>query len=244
MKRSGWLRAGDYVTLWHLSRRRYRSSEEYRTFQLFQASLLITYLQSNGLVFQGKQVLDVGCSTGAYSQLFTQEGASVHSLDIEVHPMLATGVRGSMVVGDALELPIANDQFDFVFCASLIEHVPDPGHLLGELYRVLRTGGRCYVGFPPFYSPAGGHQFKPFHLLGERAAVALAGRGRWTYANVGGRWGLHRVTIGRARQQLIESGFVIDDISTKFLPVNFARIPVLGECLTWYAQFLVTKVGP
>jgi SAM-dependent methyltransferase len=233
----------DYRTLWRLARRRYRSGEDFRSFQRFQASLLMTYLESSAFTFQGRRVLDVGCSTGAYSQQFARAGASVVPLDIEVHPMLELDLRRGLVIGSALELPFADSHFDFVFCASLIEHVPVPTRLLSELYRVLKTGGRGYIGFPPFYSPAGGHQFKPFHLLGERAAVALAGKGKWTFANVGGSWGLYRVTIGQTRQQLIESGFVIDDISTKFLPGNLARVPVLGEVLTWYVQFLVTKVG-
>lgn len=149
------------------------------------------YLQSHGLAFQGKRVLDVGCSAGAFSQRFIQAGASVLSVDVEVHPLLDAGMRGGMVVGDAPYLPLASDQFDFVFCASLFEHVPDSGQFLGELYRVLQVGGRCYIGFPPFYSPVGGHQFKPFHLLGQRAAVALAGRLTRTYANAGGNWGLY-----------------------------------------------------
>lgn len=234
----------DYRTLWRLARRRYRSGEDYRSFQAFQASLLVSHLQSSGLGFEGKRVLDVGCSTGVYSQLFVQAGARVVPVDIEVHPMLDPGACGDVVVGSALSLPLSDGQFDFAFCASIIEHVPYPGQLLSELYRVLQTGGRCYVGFPPYYSPTGGHQLKPFHLLGERAAVALAGRGMWTYDNLGGSWGLHRVTIGQARQHLIESGFVIDDISTKFLPLSFARVPLLGEVLTWYVEFRATKTGP
>ena len=36
-----------------------------------------------------------------------------------------TGVRSGMVLGDALDLPIANGQSGFVFCASLIEHMPE-----------------------------------------------------------------------------------------------------------------------
>lgn len=233
----------DYGTLWRLARRRYRSEKDYHRFLAFQASLLVTHLQSSGLLFEGRRVLDVGCGTGVNSQLFVEAGARVVPVDVEVHSMLDQGVLRDAVVGSGLSLPLADGQFDFVFCASIIEHVLDPGQLIAELRRVLRTGGRCYVGFPPFYSPAGGHQLKPFHLLGERAAVALAGRGKWTYDNLGGNWGLYRVTISQARRHLIESGFVIDSVSTKFSPVSFARVPLLGEVLTWYVEFLATKAG-
>jgi SAM-dependent methyltransferase/uncharacterized protein YbaR (Trm112 family) len=44
------------------------------------------------------------------------------------------------VVGDAERLPFADDAFDFVICSHLLEHVADPGAVLGELQRVARRG--------------------------------------------------------------------------------------------------------
>ena len=199
--------------------------------------------QAKGLSFQGRRVLDVGCGWGGYSQLFLRAGAEVVSLDIETHPELASDVRRRLVIGDVRALPLYDGEFDFVFCASLIEHVPHPDRLVAELYRVLRSGGHCYIGFPPFYSPVGGHQFKPFHLLGERVAVALAGQGERTFATAGGKWGLHRLTIRQTRRLLVGAGFVLDDVSTKFSPLSPARLPLLGEFLTWYVQFLARKAG-
>jgi SAM-dependent methyltransferase len=231
----------DYRTLWRLARRRFFTDADYKAFQRFQGEMLIAFFESKGISLPGQQVLDVGCGSGGYSQLFVQAGAELVSLDVELHPALAPQLRRRLVLGDAQSLPLEDEQFDFVFCASLIEHVLDPGKLARELYRVLRSGGRCYVGFPPFYSPAGGHQFKPYHLLGERAAVALACKRTDSYASAGGSWGLYPLSIRQARQHLSQAGFTIDDISTKFLSINFARVPLLGEVLTWYVQFLVRK---
>jgi SAM-dependent methyltransferase len=235
------MRVRDYLTLWQLARRRFDSGQDYQTFQQFQGRLLMTDFRSKGLSFEGQKVLDLGCSWGGYSQLFIEARAKVMSIDIETHPQVSEAVRNGLVVSNALALPVQAGQFDFVFCASLIEHVSQPSQLLAELFRVLRPGGRCYVGFPPFYSPAGGHQFKPFHLLGERVATILVGKGRYTFADLGGGWGLYRVTIGQVRSLLAEVGLVIDDISTKFLSLSPARMPLLGEFLTWYVQFLAHK---
>jgi ubiquinone/menaquinone biosynthesis C-methylase UbiE len=235
------LRGRDYLTLWQLARRRFDSGQDYQTFQQIQGRLLMVYFRSKGLSFQGQRVLDLGCSWGGYSQLFIAAGAQVVAIDIEAHAQVPDAVRSGLVESNALTLPVRAGQLDFVFCASLIEHVPQPARLLAELYRVLRPGGRCYVGFPPFYSPAGGHQFKPFHLLGERVATALVGKGRYTFADLGGGWGLYRVTIGQVRRLLAETGLVIDDISTKFLPFSSARVPLLGEFFTWYVQFLARR---
>lgn len=239
----------DYQALWHLARRRFRSGEDYRRFQEFQGALLMAYFQSKGLDFRGRRVLDVGCGWGGYTRLFAGAGAGVVAVDIE-RPDRVEEQGGltpdglwQLVIGNALSLPLRAEQFDFIFCASLIEHIPQPCRLLAELYRVLRPEGRCYLGFPPFYSPAGGHQFKPFHLLGERAATALSRQGGRTFANAGGTWGLYRLTIRKARGYLLEAGFLIEDMSTKFMALNPARIPLLGEFLTWYVQFLVRKGG-
>lgn len=240
----------DYQALWRLARRRFQSGEDYRRFQEFQGALLMAYFHSKGLEFRARRVLDVGCGWGGYSRLFARAGAHVVAVDIEKldgaeeQSKLAIDGPWELVIGNALSLPLCAEQFDFVFCASLIEHVPQPRRLLTELFRVLRPDGRCYVGFPPFYSPAGGHQFKPFHLLGERAATALSHRGGRTFASAGGNWGLYRLTIRRARHDLLETGFLIEDISAKFMAWNPARIPLLGEILTWYVQFLVRKGGP
>jgi ubiquinone/menaquinone biosynthesis C-methylase UbiE len=236
-------RINDYRTLWRLARRRFLSDADYKAFQRFQGELLIVFFESKGVSLRGQQVLDVGCGSGGYSQLFIQAGAELVSLDIELHPALAPQLQRHLVLGDAQSLPLDDERFDFVFCASLIEHVLDPGKLTHELYRVLRTGGRCYVGFPPFYSPAGGHQFKPYHLLGERAAVALAGKRANSYASAGGNWGLYPLSIRQARRHLSQTGFTIEDVSTKFMPISFARVPLLGEVMTWYVQFLISKAG-
>jgi len=122
-------------------------------------------------------------------------------------------VRGGLVASNALALPFSDRQFDFAFCASLIEHVPQPARLLAELYRVLRPGGRCYVGFPPFYSPVVDTSSSRFTCW-RAVATTLVGKGRYTFADLGGGWGLYRVTIGQARRLLAEAGLVIDDIST------------------------------
>ncbi|PUE31188.1 hypothetical protein B9Z35_09195 [Limnohabitans sp. Jir61] len=42
--------------------------------------------------------------------------------------------------------PFENNQFDYVICSHVIEHVPDPVYFLGELFRV--SSGRGYLEYP------------------------------------------------------------------------------------------------
>ncbi len=100
----------------------------------------------------------------------TQIGADVISLDFRQPQM---HLCRTLIGADALHASFSDESFPFVFCASLIEHVPEPIGLLTEIARVLTRDGSAYLSFPPFYSPVGGHQFKPFHLLGEQLALRL-----------------------------------------------------------------------
>jgi len=170
-------------------------------------------------------VLDVGCGNGGYSRALRAAGAEVISLD----RLLPAAPPASFIRGDALALPLADDTFPFIFCASLIEHVPHPHLLLEEIKRVLRPGGLAYVSFPPFYSPVGGHQFKPYHLLGERLAIRLSGFDCERFATCFGAWGLYRLTIRQVRRMLKETGLQIKNMTTRFSPLNVARIPLLGR---------------
>jgi len=49
------------------------------------------------------------------------------------------------------------------------------------------------------------------------------------------------MTVGKARSLISASGLEILDMSTRYMPVSLIRWPVLGELLTWHAQFLLAK---
>jgi SAM-dependent methyltransferase len=52
------------------------------------------------------------------------------------------------VVGDAQQLPFADEVFDGIICQAVLEHVPRPQRVIGEMERVLRRGGIVYVEVP------------------------------------------------------------------------------------------------
>lgn len=245
----------DLVQLWRVSRRRLRSRQDYERFQAFQATLLLKYFRDHDLYVTGRRVLDLGSGVGGYSRQLAKCGAAVVSLDLISSPELTDGHRA--IVGNALQIPLHDRSIDFVLCASLIEHVADPSRLLEEIRRVLKGEGYCYLSFPPFFGPLGGHQFSPFHYLGEDWALRLKGRRmktpQWvsnlyhvspaprSFSETYGDWGLFKMTVAKARRLVRASDFRVIDISARYLPVSFIRWPVLGEILTWHAQFLLRK---
>lgn len=226
----------EWVSLLRLARRRFRSSADYRQFQIYQGRLVLNYLYKQGVTVHNTRVLDLGCGNGGYSHTMADAGAQVISVDIRC----TAPDPPAFVLADAMQLPFDSSCFPVVFCASLIEHVPDPAQLLVEIKRVLSPDGVVYLSFPPFYTPVGGHHLKPYHLLGERWALRLSKYKADGYATACGEWGLFPLTLRRARQLFAETGLTIEHESTRFLPVNMARIPWLGEFLTWHVQFILS----
>lgn len=252
------MKASDYVTLYRLAKARLRSEEDYRKFQRFQAGLLLEYIYNFGVDISGRLVLDLGSGLGGYSQeIARKSGATVISVDlIEPSWPLEQGIY--MLIADALSIPLRDESVDFIFCASLIEHVRNPFLLLTEVKRVLKSEQYCYLSFPPFYSPCGGHEFSPFHYLGKQPALYLShllkrAHPDWvikiykpslsptSFADTYRSWGLFKLTIAEAVQIIRRSGLEVIDISPRYLPINTARWPILGELLTWHVQFLLRK---
>ncbi len=231
----------DFREFYSLVKKRLDSEKDYIKFQRFQAKNVIKDIRKK-VNLKGLSMLDIGCGRGGYTQEFQKAGARVVSLDIETPPYKE--IFSSFVYGDATNLPFANDSFDFVFSSSLIEHLPKPILLLNEVKRVLKNNGVFYLSFPPFYSFAGGHHFKPFNIfLPERIATFLArkiyGVKSYRYNDKYGK--LYIMTIRKAKSLIRKSGFKIQNIKTRFLATNFAKIPFLNELLTWHVEFYLKK---
>jgi SAM-dependent methyltransferase len=101
-------------------------------------------------------VLDLGCGTGrAFDALRAAVGASGTVVGLDLTPeMLAAATdaarrgAGSLVLGDARQLPFTTGAFDTVFAAGLLPHLPDPANGLTELARVVRPGGELVLFHP------------------------------------------------------------------------------------------------
>jgi SAM-dependent methyltransferase len=55
------------------------------------------------------------------------------------------------IIGDAHTLPFLADSVDAVFCQAVLEHVPKPEVVVGEIRRVLKPSGKVYVDVPFTY---------------------------------------------------------------------------------------------
>lgn len=232
----------DYLRFYLLARKRTNSHNSYYKFESQQAKMVIKGLEKQGVNFNGKLLLDLGCGRGGYSRELKRKGAVVISTDI-TNKYFQGKDAVQFLYGDATKLPFHINSFDIIFCSGMIEHVKQQKKVIQEIRRVLAPGGYCYLSFPPFWSPVGSHQYKPFHYFGEKIAIKLS---RKLYKvrslSYNDKYGtLYITTINKIKQLINNEGLIVKKILTRFSPINFARIPYLNEILTWHVEFLITK---
>ena len=99
----------------------------------------------------GSAVLDVGTGTGVLAPLLLEatggEGQIV-ALDFSGEMLRRAQAKGhpvAYVQGDAQQLSFPAQTFDWVICNAVFPHFPDKRRALGEISRVLRTGGRLVI---------------------------------------------------------------------------------------------------
>ncbi len=96
-------------------------------------------------------VLDCGTGSGTLSLAFARVCAapftleaidtSGHMLDEARQRFEKSGIAASTQQADVRQLPFADDSFDVVMSAHLLEHLQDPKAALTEMARVARPGG-------------------------------------------------------------------------------------------------------
>ena len=89
-------------------------------------------------------VLDIGARDGHFSRFLTEYFDSVTALDLEQprfdYPRVTT------VAGDVTKLQFPDSSFDCVFCAEVLEHIPDVEQACREIARVARH--EIVIGVP------------------------------------------------------------------------------------------------
>jgi SAM-dependent methyltransferase len=83
---------------------------------------------------RGLRVLEIGCGLG------TDGAVALARKCFEVY-----GLKGEFRTADAEKLDFPDGSFDLVYSHGVLHHTPDTARAVGEVYRVLRPGGRAVV---------------------------------------------------------------------------------------------------
>ena len=97
-----------------------------------------------------RQVLEVGCGAGRFTEVLLATGASVTSVDLSEavdanQQNFPQSACHRIAQADVYALPFTPGQFDVVFCLGVVQHTPDPGRTLARLYEQVRPGGWLVV---------------------------------------------------------------------------------------------------
>ena len=103
----------------------------------------------------GMDVLDCGCGPGRLIELLKQTMPSLKCTGLEIDPVLAEAARDQLerrgfadcevVQGSAEQPSLPAGSFDFIVMRLVLEHLPDPVHVLRQLSKLLRPNGRIAV---------------------------------------------------------------------------------------------------
>lgn len=108
----------------------------------------------------GERVLDVGCGSGYYLQVFRDKWCSVTGIDCSAEMLEASrqklGNNVELHLGSAEDLPFSDDEFDVVTIINALEIAPNPQKVIAEAIRVCR--GRILICFLNKYSFVGSKQ--------------------------------------------------------------------------------------
>lgn len=125
----------------------------------------------------------------------------------ETREALGDDPRVTIVQGDATNLPFGDNEFDYVVCSEVLEHLPDDAAAAREIYRVLKPGGRAIITVP--------HTLYPFNwdpinwTLQHTTGKHLGGRRPWS-----GIWYDHQRLYSRTglTTLMTVAGFEVEEV--------------------------------
>jgi SAM-dependent methyltransferase len=132
---------------------KYHRDEDYQKFDWLFKNFFLKRIQTIEKFQKGTgRVLEVGCSTGTFLELFRNKGWEVWGIEPSKSGDIARkkGIRVIKSFFEKAELPI--NYFDLVIFNHTLEHLDNPIRILEKAKNVLKKDGIIFVDVPNFGS--------------------------------------------------------------------------------------------
>ncbi|HVF11255.1 MAG TPA: glycosyltransferase [Abditibacteriaceae bacterium] len=156
----------------------------------------------------GERVFDCGCGMGFYLMAMGKlRQLRLVGLDGDLERLRwaqREQVPASLVKGDILRLPFADESFDKIMMSEVLEHLTDDRQALRELHRILRPGGVLALSVP--------HARYPFWWDPINRVWIACGGSPIRRGPIVGIWSSHErlYTASQLEGRVRESGFAIE----------------------------------
>lgn len=115
---------------------------------------------------EGKSILDCGCGTGRFADIFARSGANAIGMDISEN-MLSIAKRkvpfAKFIRGDVFSLPFKEKKFDIVVCSQVLTHLHKYKEPLLEMKRVMKENGTIIIDIRNILWP-----LRPLQILKQK----------------------------------------------------------------------------
>lgn len=109
-----------------------------------KVDLINTYAQDN------KSLLDIGTGTGAFLLTAQSKGWTVTGVEPNEHAR-TKALQKNLTISDSIT-NLATKRFDVITLWHVLEHLPDLGEALSQIYALLRPNGTLLIAVPNFKS--------------------------------------------------------------------------------------------
>ncbi|BDQ12539.1 MAG: class I SAM-dependent methyltransferase [Chitinophagaceae bacterium] len=113
-------------------------------------------------------VLDIGCGVMPYKKFLLESGRIKNYIGVDLeHSEYHNKVKPDLF-WNGFTIPLDDNTQDWIIATEFLEHYYDTNHILSEILRVLKPGGKLFFSVPFIYTlheiPHDHHRFTPFSL--------------------------------------------------------------------------------
>lgn len=117
--------------------------------RLARKILVTKIVTHNPKISNPGEFLDIGCGSGDYLHLMKAKGWRVRGVEPSSFGA-SEGKRAGLDIfnGTLHDANFPSDSFDYVRANHSFEHIPNPVEVLSEVHRIVKPGGKIFIGVP------------------------------------------------------------------------------------------------